>query len=69
MRHLRRPTGRAAFMSTEMDLEISKWQVLWTLWISSRPVGNDFKEPRGNQGNRHFHMSTISTPLRGTGLH
>jgi NAD(P)-dependent dehydrogenase (short-subunit alcohol dehydrogenase family) len=28
-------------------------------------VGNDFQQPRGNQGFRHFHMSTISTPTGG----
>jgi hypothetical protein len=29
--------------------------------------GNDFRQPLGNQRNRHFHMSTISTPT-GDGL-
>ena len=28
-------------------------------------VGLDFQQPLGNQGNRHFHMSTISTPYGG----
>ena len=27
--------------------------------------GNDFQQPRGHQGNRHFHMPTISTPYGG----
>src|SRR5207302_1938111 len=33
--------------------------------ISISPLGNDFEQLCGNQGNRHFHMSTISTPYGG----
>ena len=43
------------------------WYVSWTSSISSRSVWNDFLQPLGNQRNRHFHMSTISTPT-GDGL-
>jgi hypothetical protein len=32
------------------------------LSMSSTSVGNDFQQPRGNQGFRHFHMSSTSTP-------
>jgi hypothetical protein len=52
-------------MSMEMALEIWKWRLFWTFSISSRSVGNDFQQPRGNQGFRHFHMSSTSTPYRG----
>jgi len=49
----------------EMALEIWKWRLPWISSISSRSVGNDFQQPRGNQSFRHFHMSTISTPYGG----
>jgi hypothetical protein len=49
-------------MSVEMALDIWKWRLYWTSSISSRSVGNDFREARGNQRNRDFHMFTISTP-------
>jgi hypothetical protein len=52
-------------MSAEMTLEIWKWPPLWTSCISTRPVGTDFQQPRGNHGNRHFHTSTIFTPYGG----
>jgi hypothetical protein len=45
-----------------MSVEIWKWRFRWTSPISSRSVGNDFQQARGHQGNRHFHMPTISTP-------
>ena len=48
-----------------MSVEIWKWRFRWTSPISSRSVGNDFQQPRGHQGNRHFHMPTISTPYGG----
>ena len=62
------PHATLASMSVEMTLEIWKWPPLWTSCISTRPVGNDFQQPRGNHGNRHFHMSTIFTPYGGTSL-
>jgi hypothetical protein len=49
-----------------------KWP--WTSGNGGRPgllpfsadrFGNDLQPPFGNQGNRHFHMSTISTPYGG----
>jgi len=53
------------FMSVEMALEIWKWRLSWTSSISSRAVGNDFQEARGNKRNRDFQMSTIFTPYGG----
>jgi hypothetical protein len=52
-------------MSAEITLEMWKWPFPWTSCISTRPVGNDFQKPCGNQGGRHFHMSTISAPYGG----
>ena len=49
----------------EMALDIWKWRLSWTSSIFSRSFGNDFQKPRGNQGSRHFHISTISTPYGG----
>jgi hypothetical protein len=54
MRHPQRPTGRAAFMSMEMALEIWKWRLPWTSSISSRSVGNDFQQPLEIDAFRHF---------------
>ena len=56
---------RVVPMSAEMALDIWKWRPSWTSSISSSPVGNDFRQPRGNESFRHFHMSTISTPYGG----
>ena len=55
------PAG-SAFMSVEMALEIWKWRFFPVFGISGRSRGNDFQQPRGNQRNRYFQMSTNSTP-------
>jgi hypothetical protein len=65
-RRSRCPTVEPALMSMEIALDIWKWRFLWPLRISSMSVGNDFQRPRGNQGFRHFQMSSISTPYGGT---
>ena len=54
-------------MSMEIALDIWKWQFPRLLRIFSSSVGNNFQQSRGNQGTRHFQMSSISTPT-GDGL-
>ena len=49
-------------MSVEMTLETWKWRLPWPLCISGMSAGNDFQQPRGNQGMRHFQMSSTSAP-------
>jgi hypothetical protein len=55
------PVG-SSIIFVKMALDIWKSRLYWTSSISSSPVGNDFQQPRGNQGFCHFQMSTISTP-------
>jgi hypothetical protein len=55
-------TYRSSLYVRGIILGIWKWRPRSTSCISTRPVGNDFQQPRGNQASRHLHMSTISTP-------
>jgi hypothetical protein len=57
--------SRRPALPVEMALKIWKSRPFSTFCISSRLVGNDFQRRRRNQGFRHFHMSTISTPYGG----
>src|SRR5882757_291803 len=52
-------------MSVEIPLEIWKWRLPRTSSISSRPVGNDFRLPLGNEVSRHFQCPTFPTPYGG----
>jgi hypothetical protein len=54
-------------MSVEIALDIWKWPFPETSSISNESPGNDFQHARGNEGGRHFQMSSIST-LTGDGL-
>jgi hypothetical protein len=49
-------------MSMILALDIWKCRFSWPLRISSMPIGNDFQQPRGNQGVRYFQMSSTSSP-------
>jgi len=60
------PTVKPAFMFMKMALYIWKWRFAWPLRIFSMPVGNDFQQPRGNQGMRHFQCPAVHLLRGGT---